>query len=157
LVGIGGRRHNDAGFGVARAFGLAVFQPPRRRDRAFGANCTTSGKSGRRTTRPYSRNWSWPWTCRIRCSGRRVCTRIYGPQKGVRPEDFEFAERCLGQLATIAQRELHLDFAETPGGGRGGGAWFTDCVASPARGSNRVLICLRAWPRYANAFSAPGS
>jgi glycerate kinase len=56
--------------------------------------------------------------------GRDGCTRVYGPQKGVRPEDFEFAERCLQKLADIAAKELHLNYAEEPGAGAAGGLGF---------------------------------
>jgi glycerate kinase len=56
--------------------------------------------------------------------GPAGCTRVYGPQKGLRPEDFEFAERCLGQLVGIFERELHLKCGEIPGSGAAGGLGY---------------------------------
>ncbi|HMJ91431.1 MAG TPA: glycerate kinase, partial [Candidatus Acidoferrum sp.] len=56
--------------------------------------------------------------------GERGCTRVYGPQKGLKPTDFEFAERCLTSLATVAQQELHLTTAVEPGAGAAGGLGF---------------------------------
>jgi len=56
--------------------------------------------------------------------GPMGCTRVYGPQKGVKETDFEFAERCLGALAGIAHQELHLVTAEEPGTGAAGGLGF---------------------------------
>jgi glycerate kinase len=47
---------------------------------------------------------------------------VYGPQKGL--TEFEFAERCLGAMATVLQKELHLAFANTPGAGAAGGLGF---------------------------------
>jgi glycerate kinase len=123
LVGIGGSATNDAGFGLARALGWSFFNP-----------------QGERLTR---------WTqlhglAQIRPPGRPLafeelvvavdvqnlllgptgCTRVYGPQKGLRPEDFEFAERCLGQLVGIFERELHLKCGEIPGSGAAGGLGY---------------------------------
>jgi glycerate kinase len=59
-----------------------------------------------------------------RLLGPQGCTRIYGPQKGLKPEDFEFAERCLEQLATILSKELHLNCSEEPGAGAAGGLGY---------------------------------
>src|SRR6185503_10956631 len=56
--------------------------------------------------------------------GPSGCTRVYGPQKGVKETDFEFAERCLGALAGIAHQELHVATAEEPGAGAAGGLGF---------------------------------
>ena len=54
--------------------------------------------------------------------GPTGCTRIYGPQKGLLPSDFDFAERCLQRLADVLRRELHRDCADEPGSGAAGGS-----------------------------------
>jgi glycerate kinase len=56
--------------------------------------------------------------------GPQGCTRIYGPQKGILPTDFEFAERCLDQMAEILRKELHRDYSQEPGSGAAGGLGF---------------------------------
>jgi glycerate kinase len=56
--------------------------------------------------------------------GLRGATRIYGPQKGIRPADIVPAENCLRQMAQVLKRELGLDFAKTPGTGAAGGLGF---------------------------------
>src|ERR1035437_7088449 len=56
--------------------------------------------------------------------GPNGCTRVYGPQRGLVEADFDFAERCLGALAGIAQQELHLNTATEPGAGAAGGLGF---------------------------------
>jgi len=56
--------------------------------------------------------------------GPTGCTRVYGPQKGLKESDFEFAERCLSSLAAVAQQELHLTTATEPGAGAAGGLGF---------------------------------
>jgi glycerate 2-kinase len=56
--------------------------------------------------------------------GPQGCTRIYGPQKGLRPDDFEFAERSLEQLSIILSKELHLNCSEEAGAGAAGGLGY---------------------------------
>jgi glycerate kinase len=53
---------------------------------------------------------------------------VYGPQKGLKETDFEFAERCLGTLAAIAQQELHAITATIAGAGAAGGLGFGLCT-----------------------------
>ncbi|HTI97439.1 MAG TPA: glycerate kinase [Dongiaceae bacterium] len=122
VFGIGGSATNDGGFGLARAldwnFGdrsgrpieqwrdladLAVMTPPRRR------------RWGRITVGVDVQN---------RLLGVHGCTRVYGPQKGLRPEDFMPAERALRRLALVARRQFGRDFAAEPGAGAAGGLGF---------------------------------
>jgi glycerate kinase len=56
--------------------------------------------------------------------GARGATRVYGPQKGIRPADFELAERCLGRLANVLKRQFGRDCARAPGTGAAGGLGF---------------------------------
>ena len=56
--------------------------------------------------------------------GVRGATRVYGPQKGFRSEEFTRAESCLRRLARIAKRQSGCDFARLPGAGAAGGLGF---------------------------------
>jgi len=56
--------------------------------------------------------------------GRRGATRIYGPQKGLRPGDYTPAERCLGRLAQVVWQQSGRHFAKEPGAGAAGGLGF---------------------------------
>ena len=56
--------------------------------------------------------------------GPRGATRVYGPQKGLRPQDFALAERCLGRLAQVVKRQCGSDLARVPGAGAAGGLGF---------------------------------
>ncbi len=122
LVGIGGSATNDGGFGLARALGwefraadekpilrwtdlyrLVEIRPPRQRG------------FGRITVAVDVRN---------PLLGVRGATRVYGPQKGLRVEDFSRAEQCLGRLVTVARRHFGHDFARCPGAGAAGGLGF---------------------------------
>jgi glycerate kinase len=52
--------------------------------------------------------------------GPRGCTRVFGPQKGVRDEDFSAFEQALSSLASFFPTEI----AVTPGAGAAGGLGF---------------------------------
>ncbi len=123
LIGIGGSATNDGGFGLARALGwqfldrkgqllerwtdlhrLDRIRAPRRR-RWFARNLVATDVQNR-------------------LLGPCGASRVYGPQKGLRPQDFALAERCLGRLARVVQRQFGRDFAWVPGAGAAGGLGF---------------------------------
>jgi glycerate 2-kinase len=123
LIGIGGSATNDGGFGLARALGWEFLNP--------------NGKSIERWTdlirlerirAPRSRRWFSSLVVATdvqnRLLGARGASRVYGPQKGLRLQDFALAERCLGRLARVARQQFGHDFARKPGAGAAGGLGF---------------------------------
>jgi glycerate kinase len=122
LVGIGGSATNDGGFGLARALGWKFVDK--------------LGHPVERWTELHRLACLHPSECRPVESvtvavdvqnpllGPRGASRIYGPQKGLGPDDFDLAERCLGQLAGVMGREFKRDFAAVPGAGAAGGLGF---------------------------------
>ena len=125
IVGIGGSATNDGGFGLARALGWEF------RDR--------SGRSIERWTElhriarvvpPIRRQWFEELTVAVDVKnpllGRRGATRVYGPQKGLRPSQFRNTERNLRKLAAIVEknRRRSQSAAATPGAGAAGGLGF---------------------------------
>jgi glycerate kinase len=59
-----------------------------------------------------------------RLLGAQGCARVYGPQKGLRREDWPLAEACLRRLALVVKRQGGTDFAAIPGAGAAGGLGF---------------------------------
>lgn len=123
IAGIGGSATNDAGFGMARALGY------RFRD-----------NSGQEIT-----NWvDLPKLARIEkptvavgfdqlviaCDvqnpllGENGATRVYGPQKGVRPEDFAAADEAFAALVAAVKRDLGVGAENEPGTGAAGGLGY---------------------------------
>ena len=121
LIGIGGSATNDAGFGLARALGwqffntheesisrwtelhhLAMVRPPQRASLFEELIVAVDVQNP--------------------LLGPEGCSRIYGPQKGL--TEFEFAERSLGQLAAVIERQMHVAHANAPGAGAAGGLGF---------------------------------
>ena len=123
LIGIGGSATNDGGFGVAGALGWQFFN-----DRDEKILRWTELHSLAQIRPPDSPRWFERLIVAVDVQnpllGPQGCTRIYGPQKGLKPADFEFAERCLEQLSIILSKELHLNCAEEPGAGAAGGLGY---------------------------------
>ncbi|MCS7089936.1 MAG: glycerate kinase [Verrucomicrobiota bacterium] len=132
VVGLGGSATNDGGFGMARALGWRFFD-----------------KCGHELNR-----WVDLWRLHeVRAPieplsvqslavavdvsnpllGARGATRIFGPQKGMRPSELALAERCLRQLARVMEARAHTRLASIPGSGAAGGLGFGFLAFTPAR------------------------
>jgi glycerate 2-kinase len=152
LVGAGGSATNDAGFGLARGLGwkfhdqngcvldqwwklhrLARIQPPAQR---------------------MNLNLIVAVDVKNVLLGARGCSRVFGPQKGLRAQDMDLAENSLRRLANVLKRQLGLDCASVPGAGAAGGLAFGlmafagariesgfDVFASAAGLSERIAAC----------------
>jgi glycerate 2-kinase len=139
LIGIGGSATNDGGFGMAQALGWRFF------DQA-GAPIT-----------------QWPDLIRLarilppkpaplraihltvavdvqNCLlGPKGATRVYGPQKGLSPDDIPRAESALRRMARTWRDQFGHDYANQPGSGAAGGLGFglmAFAQASPMAGSD---------------------
>lgn len=125
IVGIGGSATNDAGFGMAAGLGWRFLDGRGRPIRSWTALDTLQAveppqeqlRLGRLTVAVDVRN---------PLLGPRGATRIYGPQKGIRPEDFEPAERCIRKLVCVLA-DLSPEYrklAVAAGAGAAGGLGF---------------------------------
>jgi glycerate 2-kinase len=123
LFGIGGSATNDAGFGLARSLG-GVFQNEHGQilERWTELHSLTLVHAPRNL--PHFEEVVVAVDVQNPLLGPTGCARVYGPQKGLREQDFAFAERCLGRLATVIERDWHLGAANLPGAGAAGGLGF---------------------------------
>jgi glycerate kinase len=129
IVGIGGSATNDGGFGLACALGWEFWG----RAHAPIQQWTELHRLTRISPPPRKR-WFKELIVAVDVQnpllGSRGATRIYGPQKGVRPEDFAIAEKCLRRLSFVFQcSELQVpntgkNVATIPGAGAAGGLGF---------------------------------
>jgi glycerate kinase len=123
LFGIGGSATNDAGFGLAVALGW-------RFEDAARTNLTqwTDLAQLARITPPEPRLALPEVLVAVDVQnpllGPIGASRVYGPQKGLRPEDFPVAEAALERLAVVVTQDLALDVAAEPGTGAAGGLGF---------------------------------
>jgi glycerate kinase len=123
LVGVGGSATNDGGFGLARGLGWRFLD---RSGRAIEQ--WTHLERLARLEPPARARWfeklSVAVDVRNPLLGPRGATRVYGPQKGLRPGDFALAEQCLRRLARVVKEQLGRDVAQAPGAGAAGGLGF---------------------------------
>ena len=123
IIGIGGSATNDGGFGMATSLGWQFFNTHDEKIIRW-----TELHSLAQVRPPDARELIPEIIVAVDVQnpllGPNGCTRVYGPQKGLREQDFEFAERCLEQLAQILQKELHFDYADEPGAGAAGGLGY---------------------------------
>jgi glycerate kinase len=123
LIGLGGSATCDGGFGLARSLGWGFLDAHGRRlERWTALHELRSVQAPRRV------HWFDEIVVAVdvrnRLLGPEGTTRIYGPQKGLRPGDFALTERCLNRLATVMRQHLGHDYAKEPGSGSAGGLGF---------------------------------
>lgn len=123
IVGLGGSATNDCGVGMARALGFVFTDES-------GEPVTGNPRDFHRirnVTRPL--DWIPPKivaACDVRnpLLGPRGASRVYGPQKGLRPEDAELLEEGHRRVAEAVRQCIGRDLAEVPGAGAAGGLGF---------------------------------
>lgn len=123
LVGIGGSATNDGGFGVAKSLGWRFIDPD------GGAIVEWTQLSNLARVEPPPANSASPEMIvavdvQNPLLGPTGASRVYGPQKGLQPDDFPIAEACLGRLAEVVRQDLGLDAAGQAGSGAAGGLGF---------------------------------
>jgi glycerate kinase len=123
IVGIGGSSTNDGGFGLARALGWEFLDREGKSIRQWTALHTLN-----RLEPPKRRRWFGDLTVAVDVKnpllGAHGATRIYGPQKGLRPGDFELAESCLRRLSGVFRKQFGRDLKRISGAGAAGGLGF---------------------------------
>lgn len=123
LIGIGGSATNDAGFGLARALGWKFLA----RD---GTEIIEWLKLDRlsKVFRPVGRPLIPSITVAVDVKnpllGTRGCSQVYGPQKGLRPQDMKPSEAALSRLARVLKQQHDLGDLREPGTGAAGGLGF---------------------------------
>ncbi len=116
-VGIGGSATNDGGFGMAQAIGWRFL------DRAgVEIDRWTALDRLAKIERPGNKlplpRIIVAVDVQNRLLGTSGCTRVYGPQKGIRPEDYSVADAALKKLS----QKIHVVTGANPAGQSGAGA-----------------------------------
>jgi glycerate 2-kinase len=131
LIGIGGSATNDGGFGLARSLGWKFLDRRGRRIERW-PELHALAEVGKPPSRPAGRV-TVAVDVQNPLLGLRGATRVYGPQKGLRREDFALAEGCLRRLAGVVERKLGRDLRRAAGAGAAGGLGFGLCAFLDAK------------------------
>ena len=123
LIGIGGSATNDAGFGLARGLGFAFTDGT--------GHCLDHWVELDRLFHVAPPADLPPFAELIIASdvqnpllGAEGASRVYGPQKGLRAEDYPIADRCFQRLVEVVRRDLGRDASDTSGAGAAGGLGY---------------------------------
>jgi glycerate kinase len=149
IVGIGGSATNDGGFGMARALGWKFCG---REDTPIER--WTELHRLARVSRPERSRWFEELIVAVDVQnpllGPRGATRVYGPQKGLRPSEFRAAERNLRKLADVVgqfvvpplggRNRLKPELRTLPGAGAAGGVGFGLMAFVGGRAAPRVVF-----------------
>jgi len=131
VIGLGGSATNDGGFGLARALGWKFRNAHGEIiERWTALETLTEVERSSPADLPPITVAVDVWNPLL---GPRGASRVYGPQKGLRPEDFALAEGCLRRLATRLKQPAGLEAARQPGAGAAGGLGFGLMVFAEAR------------------------
>ncbi len=124
IVGIGGSATNDGGFGLARALGWKFLNLRRKEIREWWQLRELIHLQNPKRSESFRGAVTIALDVMNPLLGLEGCSRIYGPQKGLEPEDIVHAEKCLERLAKVAAEKTGADFSKTPGAGAAGGLGF---------------------------------
>jgi glycerate kinase len=123
IVGIGGSATNDAGLGLAAARGCRFLD-------ATGALVEPLPRNFAQISKIDSSQMTALVPVRVACDvsnpliGPRGASRIYGPQKGLRPDEIDPAEVAHAHFAAVCAAHFGSDFKDAPGAGAAGGLGY---------------------------------
>ncbi len=153
LIGIGGSATNDAGVGLASALGCRFLDDSGNPLEPIPENFLKIASIDS-TQMPIFPNIRVACDVKNPLLGQRGATRVYGPQKGISPENLDLAEAGLRHLSNIAAAHFQKDFSEHPGSGAAGGLGYglmTFCHASLESGFDCIAKTLDAETHIAAA------
>ncbi|WP_191618925.1 glycerate kinase family protein [Pelagicoccus enzymogenes] len=127
LIGLGGSATNDLALGALQALGYQFFAGQSQR-----LETLATPQHWRRVTEIRSPKEKLQLPIRIACDvenpllGKNGATAVFGPQKGLQPEDFEALEGEMKRLATLLCQAsaAEASLMDVPGSGAAGGAAF---------------------------------
>lgn len=123
IVGVGGSATNDGGAGMAQALGWRLLD-------ADGKDLPPGGAALASLHRIEDTKASALWReCRVRVAcdvtnplcGDKGATAVYGPQKGVQPDDVSMLDDALRHFADVVEGALGVSLADCPRAGAAGG------------------------------------
>jgi glycerate kinase len=120
LIGIGGSATNDGGTGMASAVGVKFLDADENPVEDLPAELDRV----RRIAKEHRLACEVVVACDVTnpLLGEHGCTRVYGPQKGVK--DVPFFKERMTRLAELVRRDLGCDHQHEPGAGAAGGLGF---------------------------------
>lgn len=123
LLGIGGSATNDGGAGMAQALGFRLLDANGKELPPGAAPLALLARIERGSADPRLAECAFEVAVDVQnpLCGPRGATAVYGPQKGVRPEQVAELDAALRRLGEVIARDLGREVLALPGGGAAGG------------------------------------
>lgn len=122
VIGIGGSATNDGGTGMARALGWSFRGDGEEITKWFDLRSLVSIRPPTFAGRAIPR-LEVAVDVQNALVGPRGCSAIYGPQKGLSPDEIRPADLAMKKLGAVVSADLGIE-ANTPGDGAAGGLGF---------------------------------
>ena len=156
LVCLGGSATNDGGVGMATALGVRFLDGAGRDLPPGGAALVDLARIDLSGLHPGLAAVVVTGACDVDnpLTGPSGASAVYGPQKGVTPDQVWLLDRALGHLASVVHRDLGLALHDEPGAGAAGGLGFgllAFCGARLRRGVDVVMDAVALPERMARA------
>ncbi len=121
ILGLGGSATNDAGAGMAEALGVRFLDGCGNPLPRGGMPLSDLARIDCKDLLPFGAEVIAAVDVQNPLTGPWGATAVYGPQKGLRPEDVVPLDRALDLFARIAARDCGSDPGRLPGAGAAGG------------------------------------
>ena len=165
IVGLGGSATNDGGWGMAHELGAVaknssgnlIDRRPLALADAASLDISNLSKRWQKIAVTLACDVDNPLT------GKRGATAVFGPQKGVSPEEIALFDAALAQWGNLLDKTSGRPVSQTPGAGAAGGlgaAFMALLGAKPQSGVNVVIDAVNLEDHLAGAdfvFTGEGS
>ena len=124
IIGLGGSATNDGGFGMARALGFRFELSEDQDKEEERVVDLVKLKDIEKPPDLMLPQIIAAVDVRNPLLGENGATRVFGPQKGAKPDQIEKLEHALTRLADVVEKQFDLDNRDEPGAGAAGGLGF---------------------------------
>jgi glycerate kinase len=122
IIGLGGSATNDGGFGMAHALGFRFDYEQKHKDESVIDLIDLAGVE--KPSDLTSPKIIAAVDVKNPLLGENGATRVFGPQKGVSPDQIPKFEAALAKLADVVARQFGFDYRNKAGAGAAGGLGF---------------------------------
>lgn len=142
VVGLGGSATNDGGLGMLQALGVTFRDGDGKRVEPFAASLSRVQFVDYGTIDPRIKEVDVRVACDVDnpLCGPRGATHVFGPQKGLRPNQLERVDADLASYAERVEAHVNQAFQHHPGAGAAGGLGFAMLSIGASLESGAALV-----------------
>lgn len=142
IVALGGSATNDGGLGMLMALGLVAYDSDQVRVGALGRDVAAVRRVDVTNLDPRLAHIEIHIASDVDnpLCGKRGATAVFGPQKGVEPDQVGHYDNALHQFALLVEAEIHQEVKDVAGAGAAGGLGFALLALGAEMASGAALV-----------------